>query len=120
MFRKMTSLAVLAMLSCVSTPAISAGQPGTTETVFNKKFIRKVKPMMPYGQLVKVIGTQGEIVGEEQRSSTPKMIYHWNGGRNSALESKVVAGKVVDITVVSPKEHKYSLRKNGELVELGD
>jgi hypothetical protein len=120
MFKKMTTLALLVLFSCVPSLAISAGQPGTTDTVFNRKFIYKIKPMMPYEQLTKILGNQGKKVGEDKRSSTTKMIYHWNGGRKSALDIKVAAGKVVDVTVISPKKQKFSLGKSGELVDLGD
>lgn len=120
MFKKMTMCAMFLLLSCVSTLAISAGQPGTTDTVFNRRFVYKLKPLMPYDQLVKIVGTQGRKVGEDKRTSTPKMIYHWNGGRKSALDIKVAAGKVVDVAVISPRKQKYSLGKNGELVDLGD
>jgi hypothetical protein len=36
--RRIAFLAFLMMFSLLSAAAISAGQPGTTETVFNKKF----------------------------------------------------------------------------------
>ncbi len=117
MIKKITIFALLAMFSCVSMVAISAGQPGTTDTVFNRKFVQKLKPMMPYDQLVKIIGIEGAKVGEDKRSSPPKALYHWSGDRKSALDIKVVAGKVVDVTVTTPKKQKLSLGKNGELVE---
>ena len=120
MIRKMKALTLLAIFSCVATPVLSAGQPGITDTVFNKKFIYKLKPMMPLDQLAKIIGTEGQKVGEEKRSSPSTIRYHWSGGRESALDIKVAAGKVVDVTVTAPKKQKFSLGKNGELVELGN
>ena len=60
MFKKMTITALLVIFSCLSISAMSAGQPGTTDTVFNRKFIYKLNPLMPYDQLVKIIGNQAE------------------------------------------------------------
>ena len=117
MFKKMIILALVVMFSCVSTTALSAGQPGTTDTVFNRRFIHKLKPMMPYDQLVKTIGAQGAKVGEDKRSSPPQTMYHWNGKRKSALDVKVAAGKVIALTVTTPKQQHLSLGKDGELVE---
>ncbi len=120
MLRKGTLFALWAILLCVSTPAISAKQPGTTDTVFNRRFIHRLKPMMPYDQLARMIGAQGRKVAEDKRSSPPKIVYHWDGGRKSALDIRVAAGKVVEATVTSPKRQRYSLGKNGELIDLGD
>ena len=118
MLKKMMMLVLLVVFSCLAIPAMSAGLPGTTDTVFNRRFIYKLKPMMPYDQMVKVIGIQGKKVGEDRRSPAPKTIYHWNGARRSTLDIKVAAGRVVEVTVTSPKRQRYSLGKNGELVEL--
>ena len=120
MFKRLATLAMILMLSSLSSMAISAGQPGTTETVFNKKFIYRLKPMMAYEQLTKIIGVEGKKVGEEKGSSSSKMMYHWDGERKSALDVKVVSGKMVDVTVTTPKKKKYSLGKKGELVGLDD
>jgi hypothetical protein len=115
---KITILAMLVMLASEATPALSAGQPGTTDTVFNKRFIHTLKPMMPYDQLVRMLGTAGTKVGEDKKSSPPKTMYHWNGKRKSALDIKVAAGKVVEAIVTAPKKQRFALGKNGELVEL--
>ena len=111
MFKNITVFAVVAIFACISSQAISAGQPGTADTVFNKKFARKLKPLMPYEQLVKMIGTEGVKVGEDGTSSASKTLYHWNGERKSALDARVVAGKVIDATVTTPKNKKLSLGK---------
>ncbi len=114
-----TILALLVMFSGMATAVFSAGQPGTTDTVFNRKFMYKLKPMMPYDQLVKIVGTEGAKVGEDKKSSPPKTMYHWNGDRKSTLDITIAAGKVVEAVVTAPKKHRFSLGKNGELVELG-
>jgi hypothetical protein len=118
MLRKINLVVLLVMLCCVSATAMSAGLPGTTDTVFNRKFVAKLKPMMSYDQIVKLIGIEGKKTGEDKKSPLPKMYYHWNGGRKSALDIKVAGGKVADVTVTAPKGQKYSLGKNGQLVEL--
>ncbi len=120
MLRKGTIFALWALLLCLSTPAISAGRPGMTGTVFNRRFIHRLKPMMPYDQLAGMIGAQGRKVAEDNRSTPPKIAYHWDGGRKSALDVRVAAGKVVDATVTSPRGQRFSLGKKGELIDLGD
>ena len=117
MLKKLTTLVIFLMLSCLA--AASAGQPNSTDTVFNKKFVYRMKPRMPFELLAKIIGTKGKTLAEVKDSQAP-IGYHWDGGRKSALDAKVVAGKVVEVTVTTPKGKKYSLGKNGELVELGD
>jgi hypothetical protein len=119
MIKGITVLALSIIFSCVSSGEISAAQPGTTDTVFNRRFIQKLKPLMPYDQLVKIVGSEGTKVGDDKRSSPPTTSYHWNGERKSALDIKVAEGKVMDITVTAPKKQRFSLGKNGELVELG-
>lgn len=119
MLKRLIMLALLVMLSAIATPAFSAGQPGTTDMVFNRKFMYKLKPMMPYDQLVRILGTEGAKVGEDRKSSPPKTMYHWNGKRKSALDVKVAAGRVVEAVVTAPKKQRFALGKNGELVELG-
>jgi len=111
MIKNVTVLALWMILSCVLSAAVSAGQPGTADKVFNRRFIEKVKPMMPYDHLVKIVGSEGMKVGEDNRFSPPAVSYHWNGERKSALDVKVAAGKVVDATVTSPKNKKISLGK---------
>src|SRR5512139_3337054 len=97
------------MLLFVSTHVAAAALPGKTDTVFNKKFIQKIKPMMPYEQLVKIIGTAGIKTGETKKASAPVVSYHWSGGRESALDVKTTAGKVVEATMLSPNKHKLSM-----------
>ena len=118
MIRKMTLFAVMAMLIFVASQVTAGVQPGRTDTVFNKRFIQKIKPMMSYEQLVKIIGTSGIKTGENKSTSTPVASYHWNGGRESALDVKTKAGKVVEATMFSPNKHKYSIDKNGKIMDM--
>ena len=118
MIKKMMLFAVMLMLLFVSTQITAGAQPGKTDTVFNRRFIQKIKPMMSYEQLVKIIGTAGIKTGEYKSSTSPVVSYHWNGDRESALVVKTMAGKVVEATMISPKKRKYYLGKNGKIVEL--
>lgn len=111
---KIIELVLSLIILCLFSGMSYAGQPGTADMVFNRRFSQILKPMMPYDQLVKSIGTEGAKVGEDKRSSPPTVIYHWNGERKSALDARVAAGKVVDATVTSPKNKKFSLGKTGE------
>ena len=118
MIKKMMLFAVMLMLLFVSTQITAGAQPGKTDTVFNRRFIQKIKPMMSYDQLVKIVGVAGIKTGENKRTSPPMVSYHWNGGRESALDVKTMAGKVVEATMLSPKKRKYTIDKNGKIVEF--
>jgi hypothetical protein len=118
--RKIAFLAFLLMFSLLSSAAISAGQPGTTEMVFNKRFFYRIKPMMPYEQLVKDIGTPGRKTGEEKSSSQPIVSYRWDGGRKSSLEVKTIGGNVIGATMVSPRQHKLIMDRNGKIADAGN
>lgn len=114
---KTTVLALSMFVSCLVTGVLAAGQPGTADTVFNRRFIQKIKPMMPYDLLVKIVGSEGVKVGEDKRSSPPAVVYHWNGERKSALDITVSGSTVIDVTVTTPKKRTLSLGKDGHLLE---
>ncbi len=115
MFNKIVAIALLLALSCLSSPALAAGLPGSTDTVFNKKFVYKIKPLMPYEQLVTIAGGPGKKLSEGKGAAPT--LYHWDGARKTALDAKVEAGKVVEATVTSPKGKKFARGKKGELLE---
>jgi hypothetical protein len=114
MIRKIKALGFLVIFLFAASETISAGQPGTADTVFNRRFMEKLKPMMPLAQLVKMVGTEGTKSGEDKRSVPPTTSYHWNGERKSLLDIKVANDKVVAATVTSPKNKKFSFEKKGE------
>jgi len=111
MHLKKTILATVMMVTFAAATALAGSQPGTTDTVFNRKFFEKIKPMMPYEQLVTMIGTAGAKVTVNKPASPANTVYHWDGGRKSALDIKVDTGKVVEATVTSPKNKKFTLGK---------
>ncbi|MEI6205726.1 MAG: hypothetical protein WCP20_02975 [Desulfuromonadales bacterium] len=114
MIKKIVGCTLLMVFICVSSQELFAGQAGTTDTVFNRRFIQKIKPMMPYDQLVKIIGAEGLKTGEDKLSPTTKVLYHWDGARKSTLDIKVDSGKIIDATVISPKSKKFYLGKNAD------
>lgn len=116
---KLALVVLLLLVTCLSAATLTAGQPGTADTVFNRKFAQKLKLQMPYEQLVKLIGNEGKKVSEAPHTAPASVSYHWDGERKSALTVKVAAGKVVEATVLSPKKKQFTLGKNGELVETG-
>ena len=119
MNRKMAILGLSMVLSLLLSTSISAGQSGTTDIVFNKRFLYRIKPMMAYEQLARDIGTPGRKTGEEKSSSPPIVSFRWDGGRKSSLEIRTVGGKVVEATVVSPRQHKLFMDRNGKISEPG-
>lgn len=119
MNRKMAILAFLVVLSLLLSTSILAGQPGTTDIVFNKRFLYRIKPMMAYERLAGDIGTPGRKMGEEKSSSPPIVSFRWDGGRKSALEIRTMGGKVIEATVVSPRQRKLFMDRNGKISEPG-
>jgi hypothetical protein len=119
MMRKMMAAAILLVLTLVATQVLWAAQPGMTGTVFNKRFIGKMKPAMPYEQIVKIAGTQGLKVADGKAASAGIVRYQWTGGKGSVLRAGFAAGKMVDATILAPNGHTYSIRKNGDVVDMG-
>jgi hypothetical protein len=102
------------------TQILWAAQPGMTGTVFNKRFIGKIKPAMPYEQIVKITGAPGLKVADGKAPSQGIVRYQWKGGKESVLRARFTSGKMIDATVLAPNGHTYSIRQNGEVVDLGD
>ncbi|NVN89460.1 MAG: hypothetical protein HXX11_02555 [Desulfuromonadales bacterium] len=102
---------------CVSPLQVTAAQPGVTTTVFNKRFIHALQPMMMYNQLVKQIGTAGVIVKERKGATSQLVHYHWDGGKRSALDATVVAGKVTEARMLAPNGNTYLFDKAGAITE---
>lgn len=99
------------------TQIIAAGQPGVTETIFNRRFIPTVKPQMTYDQIEKMAGASGAKVSEDKKAAPPMIQYRWKGGRNSVLTVRFRGNKMIDATVLVPNGRAYEIRSNGEVVE---
>lgn len=105
MSKKTPLAAVFIMGSMFAAEALAAAQGRSGAPVFNRRFVERLKPMMPYSQLLAAAGGAGTKVGEDKTGAR----YHWNGARKTALDAKVAAGKVVEATVTTPKGKKIPL-----------
>lgn len=119
MIKRILVLAAM-MLMCVSSQAMAGQQPGVTSTVFNKRFIPNIKPLMSYDQIARIAGAQGARVGESKAGSTPVLSYRWNGGKGSVLNVRIAGGKLLDATIKAPNGHTYAISRNGKVSDLGD
>ena len=121
MVRKLVLLLIVMSFSIASAASVSAAaQPGITGTVFNKRFLPKIKPMMTYDQIVQIIGTQGVVVGEKKAGSVPVTTYGWKGGKNSSLNVMVSNRKIIEARMHAPNGHTYHIGRSGEIKDLGD
>jgi hypothetical protein len=79
---------------------MAAGQPGVTETVFNRRFIPTLKPQMTYEQIMKMAGgVPGTKIGEDKKAAPPVIQYRWKGGRDSVLTARFRNNRMMDATV---------------------
>jgi len=113
MFMKKAADVSLA-LALVSAQLVSAAQPGITTTVFNRRFIPTIKPMMTYDQLARIVGVPGARVAADKGGT---LNYRWSGGKGSALNVRVAGGKVVDASVLAPNRHTYLIGRSGAVSE---
>jgi hypothetical protein len=116
--KKMMAALLIACCLALSLPVCGA-QPGTTGTVFNKRFMPSIKPSMTYEQLVKIVGTPGAQLGQEKRGQSTIARYRWNGGKDSKLEVRVSNGKIVDASMKAPNGHTYRIDGAGKVTDLG-
>jgi hypothetical protein len=97
---------------------MAAGQPGVTETVFNRRFIPTLKPQMTYEQIMKMAGgVPGTKIGEDKKAAPPVIQYRWKGGRDSVLTARFRNNRMMNATVLAPNGNTYEIRNNGEVVE---
>jgi|AMWB02.1.fsa_nt_gi hypothetical protein len=120
MVKVIVALVVVLSLAFVSTIPAPAAQPGRTDTVFNRRFLPKIKPMMAYEHLVRIIGTQGELVGNRNVKSATVVEYSWNGRKKSTLRVQFSNGKLIEATMLAPNGHTYTVGRDGKTRDLGD
>ena len=112
MKKRSYGLILLVVICIISMLTACSKHQESTETVFNKRFIPKIKPMMQYEQLVKIIGKPGAVVKDANSTSTQIIHYHWDGGKRSALDAMVESGKIVDATLLAPNGNTYRIGDN--------
>jgi hypothetical protein len=92
--------------------------PGSTSTIFNRRFIPTIKPQMTYDQIVKLARGPGIKVEEKKHELAPEIQYRWKGGRDSVLIVKFVGDKMSEATVLAPNGHTYLIRNSGEVSDI--
>ncbi len=119
MAKRMFVISVM-MLMFLSSLAMAARQAGVTDTVFNKRFIPNVRPMMTYDQVVRLTGAAGARVGMSKTGSAAVTSYRWNGGKGSVLTARICGSRLLDATIKAPNGHTYAVNRNGTVSDLGD
>jgi len=117
MRRNIEGLGGLLFLMLALANSAAGGQPGVTETVFNRRFIPTMRPLMTYEQIVKLAGVPGLKTGEDRKEAPPVVQYRWMGGRDSVLTAKFRNNKMIEATVLAPNKHTYLVKSNGEVVD---
>ena len=96
-----------------------AAEPGKSGTVFNKRLLPSIRPMLTYEQIATLAGAPGAKIGESKKSSPPIIQYRWKGGRDSILTGRFAHNRMVDATVRVPNGKTFAIKSNGEIVDLG-
>ncbi|MHC1698423.1 MAG: hypothetical protein AB9919_10280 [Geobacteraceae bacterium] len=109
---------VLATLCCGQIS--SAAEPGTTGTVFNKRLLPSIKPMLTYAQIATLAGAPGAKIAESKKTSPPTIQYRWKGGKDSILIARFANNRMVDATVRVPNGKTFAIRRNGKIDDLGN
>ncbi len=107
-----------AFLAFLLAQMAAGGQPGVTDTTFNRRFIPTIKPMMTYEQIVKLVGTQGIKVGENRNASSPTVQYRWKGSKDSVLTATLSNNRLISATILAPNKHTYLIQSNGEVLDI--
>jgi hypothetical protein len=97
----------------------SATDPGTTSTVFNKRLMPNIKPMLAYAQIATLAGAPGVKIGESKKTSPPTVQYRWKGGKDSVLIARFASNRMVDATIQVPNGKTFAIRDNGEIADMG-
>jgi hypothetical protein len=117
--KKLLLLTLCALVSLVCSQTAFAADPGTTSTVFNKRLLPSIKPMLTYAQVATLAGTPGTKIGESRKKSPPTVQYRWKGGKDSVLTARFANNRMVDATMRVPNAKTFAIRSNGEIADLG-
>ncbi|MDD2320850.1 MAG: hypothetical protein PHO83_12460 [Geobacteraceae bacterium] len=116
---KFLLLLIVASTSFISAQTSFAVEPGTTDTVFNKRLIAKIKPMLTYGQVVALAGAPGVKIGQSAKTKPATVQYRWNGGKRSVLTARFSNNQLVEAIVLVPNGRTFALGKDGTTKDLG-
>lgn len=110
-------LTLFALTALMCSQLVSAAEPGTTGTVFNKRLLPSIKPMMTYAQITTLAGAPGVKIAESRKTTPPTVQYRWKGGKDSLLTARFTNNRMVDATVRVPNGKTFAIKKNGEIEE---
>ncbi|MDD2337526.1 MAG: hypothetical protein PHD01_13220 [Geobacteraceae bacterium] len=97
----------------------STTDPGTTRTVFNKRLLPSIKPMLTYAQIATLAGAPGAKIDVSRKTSPPTFQYRWKGGKDSVLTARFADNRMVDATIRLPNGKTFAIRSNGEIADMG-
>lgn len=120
--QKMKKILVLMMLAGITlfcAQTTFAAEPGVTGTVFNKRFLPGIKPLMTYAQVVALAGAPGVKIDETAKTGPPTVRYRWKGGKRSILTARFSDNRLLDATVLVPNGRTFIIKKDGSTQDLG-
>jgi hypothetical protein len=107
----------LAILLCGQ--VTSAAEPGVTGTVFNKRLLPRIRPLLTYAQIATLAGSPGAKITESKKTSPPTVQYRWKGGKDSVLTVRFANNRMADATVLVPNGKTFAIGNNGKITDLG-
>jgi hypothetical protein len=117
--KKFLFLMIVAIIPFFCTQTSCAAEPGTTDTVFNKRLMPKIKPMMTYGQVITLAGAPGVKIGESAKTKPATVQYRWNGGKKSVLTARFAYNRLVEAIILVPNGRTFTIGKDGTTKDLG-
>jgi hypothetical protein len=117
--RKLLLLTFIAIVILGCNQTSSATDPGATGTVFNKRMLPSIKPMLTYAQIASLAGAPGAKIIVSKTTSPPIVQYRWKGGKDSVLTARFANDRMVDATVRVPNGKTFAIRSNGEISDMG-
>ncbi len=111
MIRAIKYWLIILTVCLISAHAALGAQAGKTDTVFNKRFIPKIRTTMTYGQLEGMIGVPGDVIRDARGTSAKYIRYRWYGKRSSTLDTVFISGKLYSAAVLAPNGKTYRIGK---------
>jgi hypothetical protein len=117
--KKFLILMIVAIIPFICAQTSFAAAPGSTDTVFNKRLLPEIKPMLTYGQVVALAGAPGVKIGESTKTKPATVQYRWNGGKKSVLTARFADNRLVEAVVLVPNGRTFTIGKDGKTKDLG-